>query len=700
MKKLNVSYLAITLLGLMTSSIAMAQSQNDENLPTLDEIQAQIEKQGTKISNDVITEKVKDKSTATDLRGLLKDEPAIEISGGNGTSQFFTIRGMGQNFIDVNIDNAYSDSPMYYQQGRFMLDPALVKVVEIQKGTGSASTGLGTINGTIVAKTVDALDLLKNSNKDYGVKISGGYNSNDGINYGAAAFGKSGNFDALFAYHKIDDNDYKAGEGFELNGGNTVTYSALDKESYLAKIGASLGNHRVVFSHMQEKHAGENVVDEDKLLKQKNLPLLPSIIQNQGLAHREMSLSNTNLQWSATQLGPIEKARANVYQIQNKRFSADDYGTGISGGIKGPTTAKITTKGANAHVDLLAGKYTVLKTGINYRNQEVSPSHFAANVGKAEKTDTSVYVEAISNIGDVTLAGGVRYDHFKYKAMDNKTSSHGQLSPSLSATWQVSNNLSLNASHNHATRSPHLYDALLSHGYDDVGLDGIVTSIADYITAQHARTTEIGFNFKHDFKNQGHLNLRGSHFWQRIDDVTNVVNNVAENTATITPNLGYVKNKGYELDLAYHLQNLTARVGVANSDPTFYGLPDTSKTLRNFMLLTTKPGRTWTSSISYRFDKPNVEVGVRNRTAEKSNKPMNADCATTVQINCRQSYGGYSITDLFANWKPLNNDRLNVNFGVNNITNKHYYPHAHRPAGGASIPGTGRDYRIGFNYTF
>lgn len=99
------------------------------------------------------------------MRGLLKDEPAISLGGGNGTSQYLYIRGMGQNSIDVKVDNTYSDSQILYHQGRHMLDPALVKIVSVQKVQAVLPAGIGQTNGAVIAKTVDALDLLKTAIK-------------------------------------------------------------------------------------------------------------------------------------------------------------------------------------------------------------------------------------------------------------------------------------------------------------------------------------------------------------------------------------------------------------------------------------------------------------------------------------------------------------------------------------------------------
>lgn len=189
--------------------------------------------QGLKVQSNVVTTKKKDESTQTDLRGLLKDEPAISLGGGNGTSQYLYIRGMGQNSIDVKVDNTYSDSQILYHQGRHMLDPALVKIVSVQKGAGSASAGIGQTNGAVIAKTVDALDLLKNSDKNFGAKLGTGFSTNHAHNFNATLYGKGEIFDALVSGNLVRDRDYKGGKDYVNQfGTNRVPYSALDKTSF------------------------------------------------------------------------------------------------------------------------------------------------------------------------------------------------------------------------------------------------------------------------------------------------------------------------------------------------------------------------------------------------------------------------------------------------------------------------------------
>lgn len=695
---MNAPFFRLSLLSL-TLAAGFAHAAENNAKAVLDTVTVKGDRQGSKIKTNIVTLRQKDESTSTDLRELLKEEPAIDFGGGNGSSQFLTLRGMGQNSVDIKVDNAYSDSQMLYHQGRFIIDPALVKIVSVQKGAGSASAGIGATNGAIITKTVDAQDLLKGLDKNWGVRLNSGYASNDGVSYGASVFGKAGNFDGLFSYSRNDEKDYEPGKGYtNSNGGKTVPFSGLDKRSYLAKIGANFGDHRLVLSHMNDQHRGIRTVREE--FTATDNPRLT--LARQAPTYRETSLSNTNLAWTANNLGFVEKLDANAYLMKNERYSADDSKNGYAGNLPGPNTTVIETKGANFNLDSRIGENTLIKYGVNYRHQEIKPHAFlnsqytntdaalqslvrGYSLTNPTKTDYGVYVEAIQDIGDVTLTGGLRYDHFEVKTHDGKSVSDGKVNPSLGVIYQPIENLSFSASHNYASRSPRLYDALLTHGRR-----GIV-SIADGTVAERARNTEIGFNY-----NNGNFAANGSYFWQKIKDAVagpqqrhDAAGNPIAGVREIV-NAGYIKNHGYELGASYRTGGLLAKVGVSHSKPRIYDTHPENLLSANpeFAVQT---GRTWTTSLSYRFQNPNLEIGWRGRYLQK------ASGSVLVRDKGEVKRKGYGVNDVFANWKPLGKDTLNVNFAVNNVFNKFYYPHSQR---GETLPGIGRDVRLGVNYRF
>ena len=681
---MNTPLFRLSLLSLtLAAGFAHAENEAKDNV-VLDTVTVKGDRQGSKIKTNIVTLRQKDESTATDLRELLKEEPAIDFGGGNGSSQFLTLRGMGQNSVDIKVDNASSDSQMLYHQGRFIIDPALVKIVSVQKGAGSASAGIGATNGAIITKTVDAQDLLKGLDKNWGVRLNSGYASNDGVSYGASVFGKAGNFDGLFSYSRNDEKDYEPGKGYtHSNGGKTVPFSALDKRSYLAKIGANFGDHRLVLSHMNDQHRGIRTVREE--FTATDNPRLT--LERQAPTYRETSLSNTNLEWTARNLGFVEKLDANAYLMKNERYSADDSKNGYAGNLPGPNTTVIETKGANFNLDSRIGENTLIKYGVNYRHQEIKPPvFFSAALSNPKKSDAGIYAEAIHDIGDFTLTGGLRYDHFDIKTHDGKSVSDGTVNPSFGVIWQPHEYWSFSASHNYASRSPRLYDAMRQHGRGNS-----ITSIADGTKAERARNTEIGFNY-----NNGSFAANGSYFWQKIKDAVagpqqrhDAAGNPIAGVREIV-NAGYIKNQGYELGASYRTGGLMAKVGVSHSKPRIYDTHPENLLSANpeFAVQT---GRTWTTSLSYRFQNPDLEIGWRGRYLQK------ASGSVLVRDKGEVKRKGYGVNDVFANWKPLGKDTLNVNFAVNNVFNKFYYPHSQR---GETLPGIGRDVRLGVNYRF
>ena len=681
---MNTPLFRLSLLSLtLAAGFAHAENEAKDNV-VLDTVTVKGDRQGSKIKTNIVTLRQKDESTSTDLRELLKEEPAIDFGGGNGSSQFLTLRGMGQNSVDIKVDNAYSDSQMLYHQGRFIIDPALVKIVSVQKGAGSASAGIGATNGAIITKTVDAQDLLKGLDKNWGVRLNSGYASNDGVSYGASVFGKAGNFDGLFSYSRNDEKDYEPGKGYtNSNGGKTVPFSGLDKRSYLAKIGANFGDHRLVLSHMNDQHRGIRTVREE--FTATDNPRLT--LARQAPTYRETSLSNTNLAWTANNLGFVEKLDANAYLMKNERYSADDSKNGYAGNLPGPNTTVIETKGANFNLDSRIGENTLIKYGVNYRHQEIKPPvFFSSALSNPKKSDAGIYAEAIHDIGDFTLTGGLRYDHFDIKTHDGKSVSDGTVNPSFGVIWQPHEHWNLSASHNYASRSPRLYDAMRQHGRGNS-----ITSIADGTKAERARNTEIGFNY-----NNGNFAANGSYFWQKIKDAVagpqqrhDAAGNPIAGVREIV-NAGYIKNHGYELGASYRTGGLLAKVGVSHSKPRIYDTHPENLLSANpeFAVQT---GRTWTTSLSYRFQNPDLEIGWRGRYLQK------ASGSVLVRDKGEVKRKGYGVNDVFANWKPLGKDTLNVNFAVNNVFNKFYYPHSQR---GETLPGIGRDVRLGVNYRF
>lgn len=659
MKTIHIPLFKLSLLSIaLFNSYAYANDNNAQSLPDI--------KVNTSMNarTDLVTLKQMDKSTATDLKELLSDEPAVSFGGGNGTAQWVTIRGMGQDQIDVKVDNVYSDTQIFHHNSRFIFDPELVKIVSVQKGTGSASAGIGATNGAIVAKTLDAADLLREG-QNIGFKVTSGLSSNRGFSKGASVYGRWNGLDALFTSNWVTERDYKAGNG------NRVSNSGVGQRGLLAKISYNFNDdQRIELSHRQEQTHGTRNLREEF-----DFPPTNGGTSNMP-RYRILTQDTTNLAYSGKNLGVLGSAQANVFVQNTKRKEPNG---------KTNPTEKVITKGANIGFDTPLFEQHTLKYGVNWRHQESEPStrvHFrtgkVANTVNEEKTDIGVYAEGIWHPSPLplTLTTGLRYDHFEVKFSDNKKISGNNINPNIGVIYDVTPDFSLNAKLNYASRSPRLSEAMLS--------GNTVRSADPNLKAERARNAEIGFKYQWNDA----LSLEGNYFQQRTKNMQ------AFNSKTNTYyNGGTLNNKGYEFNATYQWQGLKAKTGLSFNKPKMNGA-----SIDNIM--TTVPlGRTWTSSLSYQFNQPNIEIGWRGRFVQSSSydtRSTNADGSVSTTAVKR---AGYGLNDIYANWQPTGDDHFNVNFTVKNVGNKYYKSHSQRNSS-SSLPEQGRDFRVNVNYRF
>ena len=483
----------------------------------LDVINVVSENTGAKSKTNVITTESINRSTETELKGLLKDKPAINFGGGRGTSQWFTIRGMGQDQVDVKVDDAYTDAQLFHHQGRFIFDPALLKKVSVQKGTGSASAGIGATSGAIVAETVSAKDLLKEG-QDVGFKLNAGVSSNKGWSKGATVYSRAGMMDALISGNWVKESEYKAGNGYKIKN------SALGQRGLLAKVGTDLNeDHRIELSHRQERHYGVRALREEFDFSQDwltangrngNPPALTKEQRANGYTlnregntwyvldrdgnkipntannaprYRITTNDTSKIEWTGQNMGFISNAKVNVWRSVISREEPSER-SGI----------RLIANGANVNLDSPIGESHLIKYGVNYRDQEGKPNSLTVQNGIQMKTqkkrEVGVYTEGIWGLGAFTLTTGLRYDHFNFRAMYGSKSKKGSVNPSVGLIYEVTNDLSLNTSLNYATRSPRFHEIMLSSGASRGGT--AVYSIANNIKPEKSRNAEVGFNYK------------------------------------------------------------------------------------------------------------------------------------------------------------------------------------------------------------
>lgn len=605
------------------------------------------------------------------IRDVLADRADINVGGGSLSAQYLSIRAAGQNKIDLVVDGTATATQIWYHQGRFQLDPAMIKVIGVEKGAGSASAGIGATSGAVRAQTVSAADFLKEG-QTLGVRVGAEANSNKGLGGNLAVYGSSHGFDGLLMGSWLNNRNYRAGSGYTdaKTQSSEANNTARKQGNYLAKAGYRFNDdHKIGLSYRYERYYG---VGADRL----------EMVMDDRVGPTESLQKTTNLNYEGRNLGFIRDVDANFYHLKiednrNAWVGSRDLGGGRH--------SEALTNGANLNfTSELPGSH-LLKYGVNLRSEKTnSQDRRSGFVDGERKREYGLYVEGIWSLSPVTLTTGLRYDHFKLttagnpQRSGNREAADGQLSPSLGLTWDINPSLSLQAKLNYAARSPQLASTnTLTDGRNSAAEARGLRNVAPGLQFERARLAEVGLQWRH-----GGWSLGGSVFEQTVHNYY-TPNNSKDDLA----NRGRVKTHGYELDAAYRWNNLTARVAMAHAKP------EADFVIANDPLDIVPQGRKWVAGLSYTFNRINLELGWRGRFAEGvSYTTSKRGGGTEVQRRA-----GYGVHDLYLNWKPLAN--MNVNFAVNNIGNKLYYSHSQRSIAVAP-PSRGREVRLGVNYRF
>ncbi|WGE83823.1 TonB-dependent receptor domain-containing protein [Actinobacillus equuli] len=648
-------------LSLISLAVSGYASANQANLDTV-EVQAQPTVNHTRnISN---------------LRELLANRTDVNIGGGSVSAQYISIRGAGQDRIGMVVDNTSTNTQQWYHQGRFQLDPSMVKSIKVDKGAGAASAGIGMTDGVIRAETVSAKDLLKNGNT-FGARIGSEYNSNRGVNGSLSLYGQADNLDILLLGSWGNDKNYKAGRGYsdKVNTNSRVVNNTARRQgNYLAKFGYDLTEkHRIGASFRQETFYGNG---QDRF----------EMIFNGRPVNANTTKRTYNLEYTGKDFGLVRDIQANAFYIDG-RDQREDYQKDKLTGYQ--RHSKTETSGANLALTSELNNEHLLKYGVNLRKEQTSSQNSFGNIKGEQKSEYGLYAEGIWSLGKaLTLTTGLRYDHYTLDTAGKvdkkgapiagkKSVSDSKLNPSFGLIWDVTPNFSLNAKLNYASRSPILASAYtVTDNRGSLDKARGLRFVDPNLKTEDARLAEVGFEWKYaDF------NVKGSVFEQRVK-------NFYQSKDSIISNAGTLNTKGYEAELDYQWNALKLTAGVAYADPK------ADFALSNDPLNVIPQGRQWSTGVSYKFAEPSLELGWLGRYAQSKEYQTGSGAKAETKRRI-----GYGVHDIFVNWQPLSQDNFNVNFTVKNIGNKFYRSHSQRN-NAVTPPSPGREFKLGMNYSF
>lgn len=581
---------------------------------------------------------------ADHMSDLLREIPGVDVGGTHSVNQRITIRGLGETDLDIRLDGASQHANMFHHVGNLTLNPDILKAAEIQVGNNSvAQNGLG---GSVYFETKDARDLLR-YDESFGVRVYGGYASNDSQQRSATLYGLLGEpLDYMLYANYVTRDDFKDGNG------DTTFGSAGDVYNILGKLGYEISNlHRLELSYDLYRDEGDYSPRPDM-----------SGGANQGLSQDKLIPTEYNrdtVTLGYELRGDKHQGKVTLYTTKTKITRDESVMAGQwQPNRVGKNSAENQNDGVNAkfvsNFDL-AERRNALTYGFDYMDKTSSSTYVGKQFMKESAKSFALFVEDQVWLTErFSITAGLRSDDYKREATTG-THKFDDVTWALATEWQASDAWSVFASTRSLFKGPELMETFVA--FQDVAY------LADDIKAETGQNTQGGVKFnqrvdKHAFG--ANLTL----FKTDIDDyIAEAYDKATE--SYLYYNMADVEIKGFEAAVSYGYDAFNGKLSYAKSD---IKNKQTGGVVLAPNLRSMDVGDSIALNLDYYAASWDVLLGWSSMfVLEEDNVSAGAPVKE-----------GYNTHNLYAQWIPQKVDGLTVTFGIDNLFDETYTSHASR----------------------
>lgn len=623
--------LLLALPGLFCATGLWAQ---DHHLEAVDVREKLVSDITTTVTSDMVQA-----HAARSLGEMLRDEAAVSVGGGAAIAQKLYIRGIEDSMLNTTLDGAAQSGRAFHHQSRLLIDPDLIKSVEIDRGASPASAGPGALAGSIRMTTKDGRDLLRKG-QQFGGSVHGGIASNDGHCWGGAVYGLLGEqVDFLLSTNRNDNDDYKAGNG------ERQIYSGSTQTSSLGKLNWRMApGHRLSLGYQTVQDKGTRY-------------LRPNFWQAQGNSlmpqNTERDTLTATYLFNGSEFVPAMEVNLFSDEMRVKRST-----TAAQPQFNKPLGyqfgEEIASNGVNFKASTRLAGATV-RYGLNYHRFEMNAIHprppvISTSTGHEKSDVKGVFAESSIPLSAQFLLGmGARYDWYSYTDNHHQKITSNGLSPNLSLTWMASDALSLRASAARALRGAGLKEAFY--------VDNTRWKNNPDLNPEKANNFEVGLNYA-----AGPWTAKAAVFRQKIQNFITTTTGAS----WVIDNVGTMKSDGYELGLGWASGVWRTNITVASADPKLngYDLGDEAYGMG------VSTGRSWNLSLGHHLKPWNLDIEWAARFVESK---TSTEYLISERRTATKRKAGFGTHDVYVNWLPQGDERLRVTLGIRNLFNKSYY---------------------------
>ncbi|SFB31580.1 hemoglobin/transferrin/lactoferrin receptor protein [Rhizobium sp. NFR07] len=565
------------------------------------------------------------------IADVFREEAGIQVGSSLPMSQKVYVHGVEETNLAVSIDGARQNNKVFHHNATNLIDPSILKAVDVDAGIAPADAGPGALAGAINYETKDAADLLEDG-RSFGGFVTSTYNFNsDTAVTGISAYGRHEGLDFLgyFTYGK--GNEFHNGHGDVVEGTETNLLSGLGKIGYEFDSG-----DRFQFSY-------DRVLDDAPRPYRANSGFVETPREWEPRI-RDYKLDRQNFVFTYTDETPEGWWDPKVMLAYGE--------TEVTIPIYGPPGRLYDDTGKTSTFNgKFENKFSFdignVVAGIDfYRDKASLDDPFEG--GEERASNFGIFAQARLEPWDRTrLSFGGRADHQWFTSVDDRDFTNAGLSANISGEYDLTDIFTAKAGFSHVWAGVPLTENFIINPLWDYGSDG-----PEPVTANNYM---IGLEAEYEG-----LTAEASLFRTDIDNARVPLYNL---TTAGALNERDLKSRGFEIGAGYEWASGYVKVKYAHIDVDVDGQPANSDS-GNY--LASPVGDIITITAAHTFEEWNLTIGGDIEIAPEY------DHVVKNEDGDRVPYAAYEVVNVFAEWKPEQMKHFTFRAEVKNVFDENY----------------------------
>jgi hemoglobin/transferrin/lactoferrin receptor protein len=486
------------------------------------------------LGNEEITqEDLEDRNPAT-MADIFAGESSVTASGGAAIAQKVFVNGIEESLLSVTIDGARQNKSAFHHTGNILLDPELLKSVEVSKGIAPADAGPNALAGGLAYTTKDARDLTFGED-GFGALASLRYGTGNQLRRALTAFGQHAGFEWLLSGTRHTSDDYKDGDG------NTVVGTEADLSAYALKLAYTTDSgKRLSFAASKTEDTGARAAQRGPggiLFTRPDFfgTTTGASVLTDALSRRTSYTLSYVDEAPQGWFAPSAQISYNEQEIDASGVAGTN--TSLSGFVK--NTWQLSTGTVTAGVDFFKEEA---------KGEGRGPGPFASS-GKEKLNSLGLFAQARQNLSDrLSVSYGGRVDRQSFEGADGRKFDDTGISANGSFDYMLSDSLSVTGGYASSWGGYELGEAALVNFGRPWSYDGF--------TSSRSKTGRIGLRF-----DNGTLSASAAVFKTEVSDLSAVLPLGGLRGATSD-----LVSQGYEATLGYQGEQGFARLSYTSAD--------------------------------------------------------------------------------------------------------------------------------------